>query len=117
MKKFFALIFLAAFALPTFAYTLIVGDETRFAPRKTSPNGIVTKVAPIGDGEYEFAIVSDNITYTYIVSQGSEFTAYGKQNSKSKVNSPKIFRVRFIENNTIELEEAPRKTQSVQDAK
>ncbi|WP_191017074.1 hypothetical protein [Treponema zioleckii] len=117
MKKIFAFALAAAFALPTFAFTLKVGDEAGFAPRKTSPNGVVTKVAPTGNGVFEFSVASDDYTYSYIVSEGTEFKAFGKPNTKAKSNVAKTFKVKSVENNAIELEEIVKRASSVEDAK
>lgn len=117
MKKIFAFVLAAAFALPTFAFTLKVGDEAGFAPRKTSPNGVVTKVAPTGNGGFEFSVAADEYTYSYIVSEGTEFTAFGKPNVKAKSNIAKTFKVKSVANNIIELEEIARRSASVEDAK
>lgn len=106
MKKIFALLFLLAFSLPSFTLTLKIGDTFDYVPNKDGKEkvSIVTKIAENSTGKYELTLLSDNVSYTYIVSAGEQIHLYTKSPTKSKEMIAKTITITSVRNNTIEFD-------------
>lgn len=105
MKKIIALIAFAIFALPTFAFTIKVGDVVNYLPMREGKDStsIVTKIASTATG-FEIGLLSNEISFTYSVNEGEEINLYAKSNPKAKVAAPRKLKVVSIKNNIAELE-------------
>jgi len=110
MKKIIALAIAAALALPTFAFSLKVGDEVSYLPCKTSKAKVsmVTKIAPSVNGTYELTLNDGKVECTFAVKEGEEVILYGKS-TNAKLAGSRLLKVVSVRNNAIELEPAQAK--------
>lgn len=106
MKKIIALAIAAALALPTFAFSVKVGEEVNYLPCKTSKAKVsmVTKIAPSVNGTYELTLNDGKVECTFAVKEGEDLILYSKpDNSKTiRINALKVVSVK---NNVIEFEQ------------
>ncbi len=108
MKKIIAFALAAAFAIPSFALTLKVGDSFNFLPTEKGkdPVSVVTKIAPAANGTYELVLLANNVSYSYAVAEGEEIELYSKATPKSKTLTVKKLTVTSVRNNSVEIEGA-----------
>ena len=108
MKKIIAFIFAVAFAFPIFAFTVKVGDNFAYLPSSNGKDtySVVTKIAPASNGAYELTLFANGISYSYVVTDGTELDLYAKSSPKAKVADAKKLTVTSVSNNIIEFEAA-----------
>ncbi len=104
MKKLIALALASAFALPTFAFSIKIGDEIAYVPVRGVSKAYVTKIAPLSDGMFELEINADEIAYTYIVQEGDELDMYSKA-PKAKNSYAKKLTIQSIDRNKLEAQD------------
>lgn len=107
MKKFIALAIAAALALPTFAFSLKVGDEVSYLPCKTSKAKVsmVTKIAPSVNGTYELTLNDGKVECTFAVKEGEDLLLYTKSDKSNSIIT-RALKIVSVKNNEIELEPA-----------
>ena len=116
MKKIFAVALAALFAIPSFAFTVKLGETITYIPAKEGKvfESVVTKIAPAVNG-YEMTLLSNGVSYTYALSEGEVISVYGKKTPKAKESTEMRFKVVSIKNNEVELVSAA--VESTTDAK
>ena len=119
MKKILAFILAAAFALPTFAFTLKVGDTCNYLPSNNGKDAysVVTKIAPAANGSFELSLLANGISYSYAVAEGEEIELFSKTTPKSKTLDSRKLTVTSVKNNVIELEPTAASGSTIIDAK
>lgn len=105
MKKFIALAIAAALALPTFAFSLKVGDEVSYLPCKTSKAKVsmVTKIAPSVNGTYELTLNDGKVECTFAVKEGEDLLLYTKSDKSNSIIT-RALKIISVKNNVIEFE-------------
>ena len=105
MKKFIALAIAAALALPTFAFSLKVGDEVSYLPCKTSKAKVsmVTKIAPSVNGTYELTLNDGKVECTFAVKEGEDLLLYTKSDKSNSIIT-RALKIVSVKNNEINFE-------------
>ena len=105
MKKIIALAIAAALALPTFAFSLKVGDEVGYLPCKTSKAKVsmVTKIAPSVNGTYELTLNDGKVECTFAVKEGEDLLLYTKSDKSNSIIT-RALKIVSVKNNEINFE-------------
>jgi hypothetical protein len=105
MKKFIALAIAAALALPTFAFSLKVGEEVSYLPCKTSKAKVsmVTKIAPSVNGTYELTLNDGKVECTFAVKEGEDLLLYTKSDKSNSIIT-RALKIVSVKNNEINFE-------------
>ncbi|MCR5172569.1 MAG: hypothetical protein K6B73_06875, partial [Treponema sp.] len=100
----------AALALPTFAFSVKVGEEVNYLPCKTSKAkvSLVTKIAPSVNGTYELTLNDGKVECTFAVKEGEDLILYSKPDN-SKTIITRALQIISVKNNVIEFEPAQAK--------
>ena len=106
MKKIIAFALAAAFAIPSFALSLKVGDSFAYLPTANGKDSVsvVTKIAPAANGTYELVLLANNVSYSYAVSEGEKISLYTKTSAKAKSMAEKKLTITAVRNNALEFE-------------
>jgi len=105
MKKIIALAIAAALALPTFAFSLKVGEEVSYLPCKTSKAKVsmVTKIAPSVNGTYELTLNDGKVECTFAVKEGEDLLLYTKSDKSNSIIT-RALKIVSVKNNEINFE-------------
>jgi hypothetical protein len=106
MKKIIAFALAAAFAIPSFALTLKVGNSFAYLPTENGKDSVsvVTKIAPAANGTYELVLFANNMSYSYAVAEGEKIELYTKTSAKAKSMTEKKITITAVRNNALEFE-------------